>query len=168
VAAVVMVLVALWLALTARLFVWPAHDPVERAHADAVVVLNGPGPRWQVAVQLAAARAAPVMLVSVASVEWNCPRTDFPGVRVECFRPDPFSTMGEVRYAAAQARAHGWHSLILVTSVPQATRARLRMKRCFRGLVQVVAARLSRAALAYDVVYEWGALAKALIWQRAC
>jgi uncharacterized SAM-binding protein YcdF (DUF218 family) len=76
--------------------------------------------------------------------------------------------VGEVRYAAEQARAHGWHSLILVTSVAQATRARLRMKRCFDGSVQVVAARLSSPALAYDVVYEWGALAKALIWQRSC
>lgn len=166
--AVVMVLLALWLSLSARLFVWPAQDAVERAHADAVVVLNGPGPRWQVALELARARAAPVMLVSVASVEWNCPRLGLPGVRLECFRPDPLSTMGEARYAAEQAREHGWHRLILVTSLSQATRARLRMKRCFSGSVQVVVARPSLGALAYGVLYEWGAMAKALIWQRGC
>jgi hypothetical protein len=165
---VVLVLVVLWVALTAKLFVWPAQDPVQKAHADAVVVLNGVGPRWPVAVQLARERAAPVMLVSVVSVEWNCPRTTFPGVRLECFRPDPLSTMGEIRYAAEQAREHGWHSLILVTSLPQATRARLRMKRCFRGSVEVVVARLSLPAMAYDVAYEWGAMAKALLWQRSC
>ncbi|MGA3220145.1 MAG: YdcF family protein [Acidimicrobiales bacterium] len=167
--ALVLVLVLLWVALSAKLFVWPAHDPVAGAHADAVVVLNFPGRRWQVAQELARERAAPVMLVSVASVEWNCPLTSFPGVRLECFRPDPFSTMGEARYAADQARQHGWHSLIFVTSLAQATRARVRVKRCFNGSVQVVVEpRPSLPALAYDVVYEWGALAKALIWQRAC
>ncbi len=142
--------------------------PGGRAHADAVVVLNFSGPRWQLVQELGQEKAAPVMLVSVASVEWNCPRFSFPGVRLECFRPDPLSTMGEARYAAAQARQHGWHSLILVTSLPQATRARVRAKRCFGGSVKVVVARPSLPTLAYDVVYEWGALAKALIWQRGC
>jgi hypothetical protein len=165
---VVLVLVLLWLALSAKLFVWPAHDPIKGAHADAVLVLNFPGPRWPVAEQLAQERAAPVMLVSVASVEWNCPRQTFPGVRLECFRPDPFSTMGEARYAAAQARQHDWHSLIVVTDLAQSTRARVRVRRCFSGTVEGVVARPSLPALAYDVVYEWGALAKALVWQRGC
>ena len=163
-----LVVVLLWLALSAKLFVWPAHDPVEGAHADAVVVLNFPGPRWQVAQELARERAAPVMLVSVASVEWNCPQESFPGVRLECFRPDPLSTRGEARYAAEQAREHGWHSLIVVTSLAQATRARVRVERCFAGSLQVVVVRPSPVALAYDVFYEWGALVKALIWQRGC
>ncbi|MGP8206667.1 MAG: YdcF family protein [Acidimicrobiales bacterium] len=168
-AALVLVVVLLWVALSAKLFVWPAHDPVAGAHADAVVVLNFPGRRWQVAQELARERAAPVVLVSVASVEWNCPLASFPGVRLECFRPDPFSTMGEARYAAEQARQHGWHRLIFVTSLAQATRARVRVKRCFNGSVQVVVEpRPALASLAYEVVYEWGALAKALIWQRAC
>jgi len=165
---VLLVVVLLWLALSAKLFVWPAHDPVEGAHADAVVVLNFPGPRWQVAQELARERAAPVMLVSVASVEWNCPQESFPGVRLECFRPDPLSTRGEARYAAEQAREHGWHSLIVVTSLAQATRARVRVERCFAGSLQVVVVRPSPVALAYDVFYEWGALVKALIWQRGC
>jgi uncharacterized SAM-binding protein YcdF (DUF218 family) len=76
--------------------------------------------------------------------------------------------MGEARYAAQQARQHDWHSLILVTSLPQATRARVRVERCFSGSVQVVVARPPLPTFAYDVVYEWGALAKALIWQRSC
>jgi uncharacterized SAM-binding protein YcdF (DUF218 family) len=166
--AVVAVLVLLWVGISAKLFIWPARDPVAGAHADAVVVLNFSGPRWQVAEALARERAAPVMLVSVASVEWNCPRVSFPGVRLQCFRPNPFSTMGEARYAAQQARQHDWHSLILVTSLPQATRARVRVERCFSGSVQVVVARPPLPTFAYDVVYEWGALAKALIWQRSC
>jgi hypothetical protein len=164
----VVVVAMLWVALSAKLFVWPARDPVAGAHADAVVVFNFSGPRWPVVQELAEERAAPVMLVSVASVEWNCPRVSFPGVRLQCFRPDPLSTMGEARYAAEQARQHGWHSLIVVTSLPQASRARVRVKRCFSGPVRVVVARPSLPTLAYEVVYEWGALAKALIWQRGC
>lgn len=161
-------LLALWGALSAILFVWPPLDPVKGTRADAILVMGGPGPRLQVALKLAKDHAAPVMLVSVASVRWNCPALDVPGVRVECFRPDPFSTQGEARYAASQARVRGWNSLIVVSSVPQSTRARLRVQRCFHGNVKLVAARPSPARWAYGVVYEWGALVKALVWQRSC
>lgn len=166
--AVAGLVVALFVSLSAKLFIWPAQDAVQGLHADAVVVLNGKGPRWQVALALAREHAAPVMLVSVASVQWNCPPDKLPGVQVECFRPDPLDTRGEARFAASQARAHGWHSLIVVTSVPQATRARLRVKRCFGGQVYVVTAEPSLATWAYEVLYEWGALAKALVWQPGC
>ncbi len=160
--------VALFLSLSAKLFVWPAQNALQGAHADAIVVLGGPGPRWQVAVELVKEHAAPIMLISVASPRWNCPGTDLGGVRIECFRPDPFSTMGEARFVASQARAHGWHSLIVVTSTPQATRARLRVKRCFDGSVYVVAAKPSLRGGAAEVIYEWGALIKALVWQTKC
>jgi len=166
--AVVAVVVALFLSLSAKLFVWPAQNALQGAHADAIVVLGGPGPRWQVAVELAEEHAAPIMLVSVASTRWNCPGTVLAGVRIECFRPDPFSTMGEARFVASQARAHGWHSLIVVSSTPQATRARLRVKRCFDGSVYVVAARPRLRDWPVEVIYEWGALIKALVWQTAC
>jgi hypothetical protein len=159
---------ALWGSLSAVLFVWPSLDPIKGVRADAILVMGGPGPRLQVALKLAKEHAAPVMLVSVASERWNCPDLGVPGVRVECFRPDPFSTQGEARYAGEQARLHDWQSLIVVSSVPQATRARLRVRRCFPGSVKVVAARPSIATWAYGVIYEWGALAKALLWQRSC
>jgi hypothetical protein len=159
---------ALWGSLTAVLFVWPSLDPIKGARADAILVMGGPGPRLQVGLQLAKEHAAPVMLVSVANVRWNCRDLEIPGVRVECFRPDPFSTQGEARYAASQARLHGWRSLIVVSSVPQSTRARLRVQRCFHGTVKVVAARPSLASWVYGVIYEWGALTKALVWQRSC
>jgi uncharacterized SAM-binding protein YcdF (DUF218 family) len=166
--AVVAAVVALFLSLSAKLFVWPAQNALQGAHADAIVVLGGPGPRWQVAVELAKEHAAPIMLVSVASTRWNCPGTDLAGVRIECFRPDPFSTMGEARFVASQARAHGWHSLIVVSSTPQATRARLRVKRCFDGSVYVVTASPRLRGWPAEVIYEWGALIKALVWQTTC
>lgn len=161
-------LVLLFVSLSAKLFVWPAQNAAKGVHADAVVVLGGLGPRWQVALELAKEHAAPFILVSVPSVQWNCPRNDLPGVQIECFRPDPDDTRGEARFAAGTARANGWHSLIVVTSVPQATRARLRFKRCFGGTVYVVPARPDLGTWAYEVAYEWGALAKALVWQRGC
>jgi uncharacterized SAM-binding protein YcdF (DUF218 family) len=161
-------LVLLFVSLSAKLFVWPAQNAAKGVHADAVVVLGGLGPRWQVALELAKEHAAPFILVSVPSVQWNCPRNDLPGVQIECFRPDPDDTRGEARFAASTARANGWHSLIVVTSVPQATRARLRFKRCFGGTVYVVPARPDLGTWAYEVAYEWGALAKALVWQRGC
>jgi hypothetical protein len=159
---------ALWSWLSAVLFVWPSLDPIKGARADAILVMGGPGPRLQVALKLAKQHAAPVMLVSVASVRWNCPKLEVPGVRVQCFRPDPFSTQGEARYVANQARLHGWQSVIVVSSVPQSTRARLRVQRCFHGTVKVVAAQPPVASWVYGVFYEWGALTKALVWQRSC
>ncbi len=158
----------LFLSLTAKLFVWPALDPVEGTSADAVLVLGGPGPRLAVAAALARRHAAPWMLVSVPSVKWNCPHFGVEGVRVVCFRPDPFSTQGEARYFGEQAQLHGWRSVVVVSSVAQATRARLRVRRCFPGTVKVVGAPLSPVVFAYGVVYEWGALAKALLWQTGC
>ena len=165
----VLVVAGLFASLTARLFVWPAQNSVDHVHADAVVVLNGPDPRLQVAMLLAQERAAPIILVSVSSVRWDCPYWDVPNVRLVCFTPVPATTQGEVRFAASQARDHGWRRLILVSSVPQ-TRvlARLRLERCFSGTVEVVTARPALSDWAYQVLYEWGALFKALILQRSC
>lgn len=160
--------VALVLALSAKLFVWPADSSVQGAHADAILVMNGPGPRWAVAARLVAERAAPVVFVSTKSVRWDCPDWGVPGVTVQCFRPVPFDTRGEARYVAREANAHGWHSLIVVSSIAQATRARLRVERCFTGSVKVVVAVPSWPTWAYEVLYEWGALVKALVWQRGC
>lgn len=163
-----LLVLALFVAMTCRLFVWPALDPPDGLHADAILVLGGPGPRLQLAEELAREHSAPLMLVSVASVEWNCPRVYLASTVVQCFRPNPFSTQGEAQYAGQLARRHGWRSIIVVTSVPQATRARIRVERCFGGTVKVVAAHPSLAEWAYGVLYEWGALAKALLWQTSC
>ena len=160
--------VALFLSLSAVLFVWPARDRAGNLHASAILVMGGPGARWHVALELAREHAADVMLVSVPSVQWNCPRAHLPGVAIECFRPRPFSTQGEARFAGREARLHRWKSLIVVSSVPQTTRARLRVKRCFGGAVYMVPAEPRLVTWPYEVIYEWGALAKALFWQRGC
>jgi uncharacterized SAM-binding protein YcdF (DUF218 family) len=156
------------LALCARLYVWPAEDSAALVRADAIVVLNGPDPRWAVAQQLARRRAAPVMLLSVPSVRWACPAWHYPGVRIVCFQPNPVDTRGEARFAANQAKAFGWRSLIVVSSRPQDTRARIRVERCFDGRVSVVTASPSALQWPYQVAYEFGATLKAELWQRGC
>ena len=57
--------------------------------------------------------------------------------------------------------------MIVVTSTAQATRARLRIDRCFQGDLDVVTVQPD-FALVRDVVYEWGATLKALVLQRSC
>jgi uncharacterized SAM-binding protein YcdF (DUF218 family) len=165
---VLLLVVALFALFTARLFVWPAQDAVAGAHADAIVVFDGPDARLQVAVRLARELAAPVIFLSVSSTRWDCPQWRVPGVRLVCFTPVPATTQGEARFAAAQARANGWRRLIVVSSVPQDTRARLRLRRCFSGAVEVVTARPSLSEWPGQVLYEWGALLKALFLQRGC
>jgi uncharacterized SAM-binding protein YcdF (DUF218 family) len=89
-------------------------------------------------------------------------------VRTICFNPDPGNTRGEAEYASALARRSGWHSLLLVTSRPQAARAQLIFGRCFSGQVYVSTAPLSAGSWPYEIAYGWGALAKAVLVTRSC
>jgi len=164
-AAVVVVLVV---AATARLFVWPPTDHPVRA--DAVVALGGdPGQRRAAqAVALARAGYAPVAVVSLGgAVPAPCPRP-VPRVRIVCFRPRPLDTRGEARYVAQLAARHHWHRLILVPERSQSTRARLIFERCTSAHLVVVPVADPLSHLPYDVLYEWGALFKALVLYRSC
>jgi hypothetical protein len=40
---------------------------------------------------------------------------------------------GESEFAGRLARKYHWQSMVLVTTTPQDTRARLRVERCFSG-----------------------------------
>lgn len=154
---------------TARLFVWPPHGMPARV--DAIVMLNGPGDRLHTALRLAWEGRARVVVVSQSSPFWGhgsicAPK--IPGVRVMCFDPNPATTRGEAEFAARLARRYHWHSLALVTTAPQDTRARLRMHRCFAGHVYVVNAPLTTYQWPAEVVYEWAATLKALFLQPGC
>ncbi len=153
------------IAATAALFIWPSAD--HPRHADAVVVLGGDGPRLARGDALVRAGTAPTLAVSVASPYDACYyRHD--AYTVLCFRAHPLTTQGEARWIAATARARGWRDVIVVVSQPQLVRARMRIRRCYHGGLQMVAVHVGTARAATDSVYEWGALLKALVLQRSC
>jgi hypothetical protein len=162
-------LLAAFGAATARLFVWPERGMPARV--DAIVMLNGPGDRLQAALGLAWAHRARVAVISRGSPYWasgsGC-APEIPGVRVICFSPDPATTQGEAEFTGRLARRYHWHSIVLVTTTPQDTRARLRMRRCFSGSIYATTAPLPAYDWPYALAYEWGATIKALLLQRNC
>jgi hypothetical protein len=70
--------------------------------------------------------------------------------------------------AGRLAQRYHWRSIALVTTTPQDTRARLRVRRCFPGNVYVVTAPLPARQWPYAVTYEWGATIRALLLQPGC
>jgi hypothetical protein len=154
-------------AATARLFVWPQQGMPTRV--DAIIMLNSPGDPAAAALRLARQHRAGVLVVSqgTPASHYACPRP-VPGMRLICFHPSPASTQGEAEFAGRLAHLYHWSSVAVITITPQASRARLRVERCFAGQVSVVTAPLPLAEWPYQVAYEWAATVKALVLQRAC
>ena len=154
-------------AVTARLFVWPATGMPARV--SGIVMLAGPGDRLAVATQLAREQRAPVLVVSRGWMGYGgpCPSA-IQGVRIICFNPDPGNTRGEAEAIGRLARRYGWHSVALVTTRPQDTRAWIQVGRCYGGSIYVATAPLTWSDWPYQIAYGWGALAKALVVQRSC
>jgi hypothetical protein len=154
---------------TARLLIWPVRGMP--THVGAIVMFNGPGERLDTALWLAWQHRASYLVVARGSQVYGhgsvC-APQIPRVKVICFDPSPATTQGEAEFAGRLARKYHWHSVALVTITPQASRARMRMARCFSGPVYVVTAPIALVSWPYQVVYEWGALVKALVVQRGC
>ena len=162
-----MVLIAVFVLVTARLFVWPAQGMPSRV--SAIVMLAGPGSRMPVALQLAREHRAPVLVVSRGWQGYGgpCPQA-VPGVKLICFEPDPGDTRGEAEAIGRLARQYGWSSVALVTTSSQDTRARIIVERCFGGSTYVVTAPLPLGSWPYQVAYGWASLIKALAVYRSC
>jgi len=155
-------------AVTARVFVWPALQPLPE-RADAIIELAGPRDldRDRVALELAREHRAPVLIQSTRPGDTAC-LPPVPGVRIECFYADPNTTRGEARYIGAIAAQRHWHSVILVTTPDQAWRANLRVSRCFAGTVYNATAPLRWNDWFRQIPYQWLASIKALTIQRTC
>ncbi|MCL9758321.1 YdcF family protein [Frankia sp. AiPa1] len=136
---------------------------------DAIVVLGGVDGGLQKALRLSHEGYASTLVVSTPSSR-SCPPAERAGtnVRVICFRPDPFTTQGEGREVGQLAERYHWRSVIVTARRTQATRARLRVDRCFDGEVRMTAPSMPLRSLPYNIAYEWGALIKALVLQPSC
>jgi uncharacterized SAM-binding protein YcdF (DUF218 family) len=154
-------------AMTARLLVWPTQGMP--AQASAIVMLAGPGVRLPVALQLADEHRAPVLVISQGYDGYGSPCPPRPSrVKLICFDPVPPTTRGEAEYIGRLAKKYHWTSVAVVTSRPQATRARMLVERCFSGAVYSITGSLPVQSWPYEIAYGWGALAKALLWDRTC
>jgi hypothetical protein len=165
VALIALLVVLVFVGFTARLFVWPdVNTPVR---SDAIIVLGGGGDRMGEGYTLAKAGLAPLLIFSISPIQ-QC----FPSTRqfaIKCFRPNPSSTRGEAEAIRHLAKQFHLHRIILVVSTPQATRARLRVGRCYSGHILVVGVSPGGPrAWAVAFAYEWGALFKALVLQPSC
>lgn len=161
--------IAIVSAATARLFVWP--DQGMPAHVDAIVMLNGTGNRLDSALELGWHHRAPIIVISRGSTFWGSGSKCAPAIpreKIICFDPAPSTTKGEAEFVGRLAKQYGWRSLVLVTSTPQDSRARLRVERCFAGPVYAETVHLPLSSWPYEIAYEWGATIKAVAFQRAC
>lgn len=164
--AVVAVALAVFVAATLLVLVWPPLGGPQRA--DAIVSLNGPeeSRRRAEAVSLAARGYAPVLLFSQGRSETRCPVLR--RIKVVCFVPNPGRTVGEAEWVGRYARRHHLKSLLVVAGQTQTLRALLLMGRCFDGTIHAVGVRAPTASLPYDIVYGWGSLGRALLLDRHC
>jgi len=130
---------------------------------------NGAGP-FDEGVALAREHFAPTIVLSLVP-RYSCRRSlpEVPSAHLLCFRADPLSTQGEGRAIARLAAVHHWRRVIVVMPTTQATRARLRIGRCYSGQVLEVAVTPPGFwAWVRGVVYEWPSLVKALVLQPTC
>jgi hypothetical protein len=137
------VIVVLWIGLCYQV----VENPTVVAHptnADAIVVL-GPATsaRTDAAVALARQGRSHILVLSNATTHTHATQLcDHPptGWTLICFVPEPGTTRGEAEYVRTLAARYGWTNLIVVTSRFHISRARLLLKRCLNGAVQMVAA----------------------------
>jgi hypothetical protein len=171
IAAVVAALVIAFVVLTVVLFVKPDLNPPERA--DAVVVLGGPNVEApHEGVRLVRQGYAPTIAFSLPP-GFPCVRPEVkavdPTANVICFAAEPQTTQGEARSIQQLASTHHWKRVIVVMPIPQASRARLRIGRCFSG--QVIEVGVEPQGFwdwIREFIYEWGAMGKALVLQPTC
>jgi uncharacterized SAM-binding protein YcdF (DUF218 family) len=171
-ATLTLVALAVLAVTTARWFVWPDTDDPTRA--DAVVMFaGGRGERLPVALRMAERGVAPTLVVmNGTDPVWPQANELCAGKHtftVVCPTPDPDTTQGEARIAAALASDEGWRSLILVTSDYHLHRAWILLDRCFDGDIALVAAHSDAGVVARtrNVLHEWFASIAATI-DRDC
>lgn len=164
---VFVILLAVFSAATARLFIWPTTGMPARV--DAIVVPGGPGDRIFAAAQLAEEGRARYLVISEAQyVPPNLCGGHVGTALVVCFMPAPATTQGEAEATASLAKRYGWRSIVLVTTPDQTWRAELRFRRCYSGNVYGVTTPLPLHLWPFQIAYQWAATVKAELVNRSC
>jgi hypothetical protein len=173
VAAVVFVLLVVFCVLTTVFFIYPDLNPPQRSNA--IVILGGHGaPAFDKGVELAKEGYAPQLVLSLQNWQSCAPyqaylSVNLAKVHVYCFKSNPQTTQGEARSIQAFAKHFGWKRIIVVMPTTQASRARLRIGRCYSG--QVLEVGYSPEGVGEwlaQFAYEWGAMFKAVVLQPSC
>lgn len=139
------------------------HPRVDRAApADAVVMLGGSsGARLDTAVSLMDRGLARALVISTPrdsssrrSLAFCALPHPYP---VTCFVPDPSTTRGEAEEIGRLSDAHGWHNVMVVTSLFHIARARMTVARCYSEDLRMIPAAHEHTPLrqwAYQFVYQ--------------
>jgi uncharacterized SAM-binding protein YcdF (DUF218 family) len=166
-------IVVAWLVACYLIVVDPTVNRATRA--DAVVVLGPPTKDGRLGTGLTLINQgyAGNLVISLNSPKQREARQvcEAPpaGVSVTCFTPNPATTQGEAQNIRRLAAAQHWNTIIVVTSTYHVSRARMIIRRCFDGTLEVVAARphISLLDWAYQFAYQTGGYLKAAI-SRGC
>lgn len=164
---VVVVVLIIFCAITARLFIFPVTGMPTRV--DAIVVPGGPGNRIALGLKLAEEDRAEYLILSEGQyVPPNLCGTHVGGASVLCFQPNPATTQGEAEGTARLARKYGFQSIVLITTPDQTWRAELRFRRCYSGHVYGVTTPLPLSMWPDQIAYQWAATVKAEVVNRGC
>ena len=153
-------------------YVRPQVDPLR--HADAILVLGGEGfSRYPFGIDLGMQGWAPKVVLSNPGTdnEWLTKACNTPhsGIELDCFAPDPPTTLGEGRELRRLAERYGWRSVIVVTFTPHISRARFILQRCFEGELIMVASptHISLLDWTFEYVYQTAGYLRAAL-QPGC
>ena len=146
-------------------YVRPQIDALRKA--DAILIVGGadPLPRYRYGFELADQGWAPHLVVSDPDRQLTKPcSATHRGFTVECFVPDPRTTLGEARELRRLAEENHWRTVIVVAYPPHISRARYIIGRCFDGALMMAAApdRLSIPDWAFMYGYQSAGYVKSL------
>lgn len=142
------------------------------AKADAILVVGGAAPvqRYRYGFKLAREGWAPHLLLSDpdGDMAGACARK-WSGFTVECFTPDPRTTLGEARELGRLATRRNWRTVIVVTYPPHVSRARYIIGKCYSGrlIMAPSPAHLAVPDWAWMYVYQTAGYVKSL-FQGGC
>ncbi len=143
--------------------------------SDAIVVFaGGTGERLEVVQELLDSGVAPNVVIpnglSSGSLDANAMCLDEARANVYCPALSDGDTRSEARLIGRLATEHRWQRLVMVTSDYHVERARLRLGRCFDGVVVAVAADsdLGTGDRAAKMVHELFGHLEARVVQRGC